>query len=539
MRTLPMLLDAYGRPMRRPARRELEDELSAPSMGSVRQIVSGHPADNLRPERLAAILRSAEVNDPTPFLQMAEQFEEKDLHYSAVLGVRKRAVRKLALVVEPGDDNGRAQDAAEFVRRELSKPAIRTSLIDIMDALGKGFSVHENIWNTPTGAPWTIRALKYRPPEWFKFDEIDGETLRVRDGAGNLDLPFGKFVVHRAKTKSGLTIRGGLARLAAWAYIFKNYTLRDWAIFLTTYGHPMRVGKYDANASPEDKRTLLRAVRQVGTDLAAIMPRSMEVEFINGAVTGGEAMFEKSARYWDEQLSKGILGQVATTDAIAGGHAVGKIHEQVREDIREADGEQLAATLQADLAAPLTAFNFGENVACPQISLVAPEDLDPKLLMEAATTFGPRGLRVPVAVVRDRFGIREPDEGEEVLDFTPPAAPPAPPTGTAPPPGAEEEADDDTGDGDADEIQAAASREGDTPLDRFGARVAAGEFDDVTDPILTGFLEALGQAEDFDQVRDILEQIAAEAPPPTLVEFLSRLGFMGALAGQLGLDVAR
>ena len=530
-----MLLDANGRPMRRPPARDLRDEISAPSMGSIRQIVSGHPADNLRPERLAAILRNAEVNDPTEYLQMAEQFEEKDLHYAAVLGVRKRAVRKLDLVVEPGDDSERAKEAAEFVRKELSKPAIRTSLIDIMDALGKGFSVHENIWDT-SGPLWTIRALKYRPQEWFKFDQVDGETLRVRDGAGDLDLPFGKFVVHRAKTKSGLTIRGGLARLAAWAYIFKNYSLRDWAIFLTTYGHPMRVGKYDANASEDDRRTLLRAVRQIGTDLAAIMPRSMEVEFINGAVTGGEQMFERSARYWDEQLSKGILGQVATTDAIAGGHAVGKIHEQVREDIREADGEQLAATLQADLAAPLTAWNFGENVACPEISLVAPEEMDPKLLMEAATTFGPRGLKVPVSVIRDRFGIREPDEDEDVLDFG--GATPPPPRN--PPPAAADDPEEDEED-EEDEIDqvAAATRDADTPIERFGARVAAGEFDDITDPILTGFLEALGQAEDFDQVRDILEALAAEAPPPALVEFLSRLGFMGALAGQLGLDVAR
>lgn len=529
-----MLLDAYGRSLKRPPRRDLEDELSAPSMGSVRQIVSGHPADNLRPDRLAAILRNAEVNDPTEFLQMAEQFEEKDLHYAAVLGVRKRAVRKLELVVEPGDDSDQAKDAAEFVRKQLSGTALRSALIDVMDALGKGFSVHEVIWDT-SGPQWTIRGLKYRDPSWFRFDPIDGETLRVRDGVGDQDLPSGKFVVHRAKTKSGLTIRGGLARLAAWAYIFKNYTLRDWAIFLTTYGHPMRVGKYDGNATEDDKRTLLRAVRQVGTDLAAIMPRSMEVEFIDGAVTGGEAMFEKSARYWDEQLSKGILGQVATTDAIAGGHAVGKIHEQVREDIREADGEQLAATLQADLAAPLVAWNFGPNVPCPEISLVSPEDMEPKLLMQAASTFGPRGLKVPVAVIRDRFGIRAPEEGEEVLEFSRAAPAPGQTAPETDPPDGDDADDEDNQDIDT----LAASRDSAAPIERFGARVAAGEFDDVTDPILTGFLEALGQAEDFDQARDLLEQLALEAPPGVLVDFLARLGFGARIAGELGLEVVR
>jgi phage gp29-like protein len=521
-----MLVDQYNRPLKRPAAKEVVDELSGPSIGSVRQIMSGHPADNLRPQRLAAILRNAEVSDPTEFLQMAEQFEEKDLHYAAVLGVRKRAVRKLQLVVEAGDDTEAAQDAAELVRKQLTSPPVRKALIDMMDALGKGFSVHEVMWNT-SSPQWTIRALKYRDPSWFRFDQTDGETLRVRDNEGDKDLPPGKFVIHRAKTKSGLTIRGGLARLAAWAYIFKNYSLRDWAIFLTTYGHPMRVGKYDTNATEADKQTLLRAVRQIGTDLAAIMPQSMEVDFIDGAVTGGEAMFEKSARYWDEQLSKGILGQVATTDAIAGGHAVGKIHEQVRDDIRDADGEQLAATLQSDLAAPLVAWNLGPNVPCPEISLVSPEEHDPRLLMAAAKTFGGRGLKVPVAVVRDAFGIRAPEDDEEVLDFS--ANSPLQPSRA----GSETPLHPQT-------ATAAAARAGHlSAIDRFIDRVEEGQFDDVTDPLIAGFVEALQGAVSLEEARDILAELADTAPDGTFTEFLTNLGFNVRLAGELGADIDR
>lgn len=510
-----MLLDQYERPLKRPARRELQEELTAASVGSVRQIMGGHPADNLRPERLAAILRNAEVNDATPFLQMAEQFEEKDLHYGAVLGVRKRAVRKLDLMVEPGDETDAAKDAAELVRAQLNRAAFRTSLIDIMDALGKGFSVHELVWDTRK-TPWTIVGFKYRDPTWFRFDTTDGETLRYRDNDGDKDLPVGKFMVHRAKTKSGLTIRGGLARLASWAYIFKNYTLRDWSIFLTTYGHPVRLGKYGTHATEDDKRTLLRGLRQIGTDMAAIVPDSMEMEFINAAVTGGEQMFERSARYWDEQLSKAILGQVGTTDAIAGGHAVGKIHEQVRDDIRDADGEQLAATIERDIAMPLTAWNFGPQVACPTVSLVAPEEHDPRMMLDAIREFGPRGLSVPVGLLRDRFGVRAPEEGEDVLSF----AAPAPTVPVAP-------------------SLAAASTEGrhTTAFNRFTEQLNDGAFDDMTDPIIQGFIEALRGARDFDEARDLLADLANSTPHASFVDFVTRLGFEARLAGELGADI--
>lgn len=514
-----MLLDAFGRPMKRPPAKELDEELSAASIGSVRQIVSGHPADNLRPERLAAILRNAEVNDPTEFLQMAEQFEEKDLHYAAVLGVRKRAVRNLEFQVTPGGDTDADKEAAQLVRAQLGSTAIKLALSDIMDAVGKGFSVCELIWDT-SGPIWKIAKVKWRDPSWFRFDHVDGETLRRRDNDGDMLLEPGRFIDHRARLKSGLTIRGGLARLAAWAYIFKNYSLRDWAIFLTAYGHPVRIGKYGTNATEADKKTLLRAMRQVGTDLAAIMPKSMEAEFVNAAVTSGDAMFEKNVRYWDEQLSKGVLGQVATTDAIAGGHAVGKIHEQVRDDIRDADGEQLAATLERDVATPLTAWNFGPNVAVPTVELVAPEEHDLGRQLDAIKTFGPMGMKVPVALVRDRFGIREPEDDEEVLEFTN--------AGSGEPP-----------EGDDDEVEenAASMHEGATPIERFIERVGAGDFAHVTDPVLAGFLEAIDAADDLDQVRDILADLANAAPNEAIVRILTQIGFGAHIAGQLGVDL--
>src|SRR5690606_631381 len=108
--------------------------------------------------------------------------------------------------------------------------------------------------------------LERRDPRWFTFDK-DGTTPLLRGGeSGNEQdepLPAFKFIDLSIKAKSGLPIRSGLARLATWFWIFKAYTLRDWAIFTQTYGQPVRIGKYHAGASKEDRETLYRAVANI------------------------------------------------------------------------------------------------------------------------------------------------------------------------------------------------------------------------------------------------------------------------------------
>jgi phage gp29-like protein len=56
---------------------------------------------------------------------------------------------------------------------------LETALYDILDAVGKGFSATEIIWDT-AGRDWIPRRLMWRDPRWFMFDWISGEELLVR-----------------------------------------------------------------------------------------------------------------------------------------------------------------------------------------------------------------------------------------------------------------------------------------------------------------------------------------------------------------------
>lgn len=511
------LIDTNGKPLKAPSKADLQDEIAGPTMGGVRQIQSGHPADGLTPYRLGILLQEAETGDATAYLELAEQMEEKDLHYGAVMGVRKRAIRRLHLVVESGAEDQASEDAAELVRDALGSAAVKDDLVEMLDALGKGYSATEILWDL-SGPKWTIANLKHRDPRWFRFDQTDGQTLLLRGDTGDVPLPRFRFVDHRARLKSGLPIRSGLARLAAWAYVFKNYTLKDWAVFMEAYGHPLRIGKHGNQATADERATLLRAVRRLGTDMAAIMPKSMEVEIINGNVTGADKMFENSARYWDEQVSKAVLGQVSTTDAIAGGHAVGKVHNLVREDIRNADAEQLASTLMRDVAAPLTVLNFPAGTTPPTVRFEAQEERDPRLQLLAIKTFGPMGLKISEKLVRDTFGIREPEEGEALLVFAPPrpqrddpALPPIP-------------------------ASALETRQG-AIRGAVDALVTDGDAQKEMDGLLGGLLEAIEGASSMDEVRDILAMAGEMAPDESLRELLARLGLSARMAGEVGAEV--
>ncbi|MDO8606162.1 MAG: DUF935 family protein [Phaeospirillum sp.] len=84
------ILDQYGNPI---DIKRLAVEESGPSITGVRQILSDHPWRGMTPYRLAQVLHAAEDGDADSYLEVAEEIEEKDLHYRSVLGTRRLQVR--------------------------------------------------------------------------------------------------------------------------------------------------------------------------------------------------------------------------------------------------------------------------------------------------------------------------------------------------------------------------------------------------------------------------------------------------------------
>lgn len=410
------ILDASGQPI---VKADLKKEQGGMSTRGVRQPFGRHQAPGLTPGKLARILRHAIDGDAEAYLELAEDMEERDLHYAGVLSIRKRQVAGLQIEVEAAGVDAESIRDADLVREVISRDCFEEELIDILDAIGKSYSATEIIWDTSEGQ-WMPEALKYRDPRWFTFDVTDGDTLQLRGENGDEALlPF-KWIVHRAKVKSGLTIRGGLARPVAWTFLFKSFTAKDWAVFCEAYGQPLRVGKFGPDAGPADKDILLNAVASIGADFAAIIPQSMAIEFVQASISGSHELYEKRSDWLDRQVSKIVLGQTATTDAQAGGYAVGKVHDGVRGDIERSDAKQLAATLNRDLVRPLIDLNHGRRKSYPKITIGRPDEIDIEKLVKNVSTLVPLGLKVGMATMRDKIGLPDPDKDEELLVAAPP-----------------------------------------------------------------------------------------------------------------------
>lgn len=401
------ILDAYGNPMKRAL---LTQEIAGPTLSGVRSIISDHPASGLTPPRLASILRESEYSNHRRYFELAEQMEEQDMHYASVLGTRKRAVAQMPMRVEPADDSAQAQEDAAFVEEWLDRDTLDTEIEDILDAIGKGASFTEIIWDQ--GDYWLPGQLEHRNPVFFEFDRTDGKTPMLIDEGGQLiALQPAKFICHVHKFKSGLPIRGGLARAVAWGWMFKNYAIKDWVSFLEAYGQPVRVGRHDTGASEGDIRKLMQAVSQIGTDAAAVYPRTMDIEFIDAkAGTAPNELWRSLSEYIDDQVSKVVLGQTSSADAKASGIGSGQsdLHGDVRDDIARSDAKLLAATLNRDLVRPMIGLNFGARKKYPRIKIEKPDAIDVQAMVLSAEKLTALGVAIDADEMRDKAGLPAP-----------------------------------------------------------------------------------------------------------------------------------
>ncbi|RXF75071.1 DUF935 domain-containing protein [Hansschlegelia zhihuaiae] len=525
------LVDAYGRPLRR---ERLVGEKAGPTLTGVRSVLTGYPGDGLTPGRVAGILRAADQGDPLRYLELAEAVEERDLHYVGVLGTRKRSVSQLDVTIDAAADDAESVKHADFVREWLKRDELQDELFDMLDAIGKGYSVTEIIWDSSEGQ-FDAKRLEHCDPRFFMPDRRDGTTPLLRTETGEEPLEAGCYVVAKIRAKSGLPVRSGIGRLAVWSWMFKAFTNRDWAIFTQTFGQPVRVGKYGPGASEDDKDTLFRAVANIAGDCAAIIPESMLIEFVESKnVSAGSDLYLKRCDWLDQQMSKAVLGQTGTTDAIAGGHAVGKTHRNVQEDIERADAKALAACLNRDLIPPMIGLNFGPQKKYPKLKIGREETIDLSLLKDFLPTFVAMGGRVERSVVGDKFGLPDAPKDAEIL--TPPVAPKA----DGDPEKDPKEGPEKSSEKDPKAKPPAATRtalqapELGRPADAIDAmvdRIIADQGFELVAPMIAGLEARLAAATSMDEATRILAEQLATMDASKLGEILARAAFAAGISG--------
>ena len=249
------------------------------AVGDVNDKYSDYPSNGLTPGRLARIFRQADEGDVRAQMELFEEMEEKDTHLFSQMQTRKLAVTGLDWEVQPFSKDDRDKEIADFVDEQLkSIENFDNVLIDMLDAIGKGISIMELSWTVEDGHN-VIDDIEYVHPKKLIWDGMTDEMkVCTKDFPSGIELPENKFVVHRYKAKSGHPSRAGVMRVVSWMYLFKNYDIKDWVSFCEVFGMPLRLGKYDASASEDDKRQLMEAIISLGTDAAGIVPSSTMIE---------------------------------------------------------------------------------------------------------------------------------------------------------------------------------------------------------------------------------------------------------------------
>lgn len=415
---MPVIYGPDGRPLTTDKKPILDEVYVA----SIRDRYSSYPSSGLTPKRLAQIFREADEGDILRQAELFEEMEEKDPHLFSMLQTRKNAVLGLDYDIISFSDDPKDQEVAQFVQEAVENIiGLEESILDLLDAIGKGFAGSEIMWEVSEGKAWA-KELRYVPLKRFTFayDTFDLHLRTDDNPAYGIELPPNKFIVHNYKARSGHPSRQGVLRVVAWMYLFKNYTVKDWVAFAEIFGMPIRLGKYDPGTSEEDREKLLQAVVQLGSDAAGIISRNTDIQFIESKNTGGASVYQGLASFCNAEMSKAILGQTLTSEVGSkGSFAASKTHQGVRQDLLEADCKALAETLRRDLIRPLVIFNYGPDVNLPWLKFhyEPPEDLAAESTTYA-TLVKDVGLPIAAEHLYEKFGIPKPEAGQILV--TPP-----------------------------------------------------------------------------------------------------------------------
>ncbi|OFC62574.1 DUF935 domain-containing protein [Candidatus Erwinia dacicola] len=378
-----------------------------------------HPSTGLDIQRVYALFSAAEQGDIQAQSDLFTDMEERDGHLFAELSKRKRALLTLPFSVKPPPDATEAEKKvaaeADWWLRHL--PGFREMLMDMLDAIGHGFSCIEIEWGRKESL-WLPSAFHKRPARAFTMPQNDPDSIRLnRGGVGGEELWDMGWIVHKHKSKSGPVAQSGLFRVLVWTYLFKNLSARDWAQFLNLYGLPFRIGKYDASMTDRERLNLLRGIRMLAGEGGGIIPSNAEISLVSPSA-GQSAPFLDMVSWCEKVQSKVILGGMLTSqaDGKSSTNALGNVHNEIRHDLLVGDAWMSAETLTQQLLWPVLVINGRFNPErAPYLEFDARESVNLERLMTVVTTAQQAGFKITADWVSEKSGIPLPQEGQTIL----------------------------------------------------------------------------------------------------------------------------
>ncbi len=388
----------------------------------------------LAPDEVTAAIRSADCGTMWPLVTLVQEARRKDGHLQSVLGTREMALPSLPWEVTTRSTRRRDKKIAAWWQEALtlatggpdndaSLVGLRRTFSHMQGAVAHGYALSECVYERAEGKLWP-RGWNNIHPARVEFDITTGRPHWYDPNAGmaspGVDLRSGfapgKVLFYQPRINGDEAVREGLGRVLLWAALFRTWAIRDWVALGELAWKPWRIGTYEAGADKEAIANLKTILRTMSSSGVAMLPAAtnLKVEWPSG--NKQDATHQAICQFLAGEMSKATLGQTLTTESgTNGARALGQVHDLVRRDILEFDATSVAECLRRDVIAPLTYRNFGPDAVVPEFRFLTEEAVDLVRFAQGVTTLARGGLRIPAAWVRDRTGIPEPKDDEEVM----------------------------------------------------------------------------------------------------------------------------
>lgn len=390
----------------------------------------------ITPQRVSSIIREADSGYVYQLVDLANEARQKDCHLQALLNTREIAVSSLNWAITPAIPHegyvptDKDREVAFFVESALKgadgNGERSRSFTDLLTHLAGGiyfgYAVSEVNYEL-SGGYLVPSGFTPVSPRRFRFSWGDGELLwwdqfgTPVDGVNLMTRYPDKFIQYQPRVTGDVTAREGLVRVLMWAALFRNWAQSDWMKLAELAYKPWRIGKYKSTASTKDIEDMLSALEQLTTNGVATFSDRADIEIIwPERGRGGKPEHHDLCEWLGMEMSKCVLGQTMTVEqGERGARSLGEVHDRVRKDIREGDAVSMASTIRRDIIEPLVRLNFGAEQPVPEFNFITEDSVDMGALSRAVEGLVRAGLDIPQWWVRNKAGIADPEEGDELL----------------------------------------------------------------------------------------------------------------------------
>lgn len=403
--------DAYGTPEstgKRPQRRYVS--VSSRKSRNYGSLIS-QSYDQLT--TVIAHLRNGDMGALRDQKMMFLRMIELDERLSAVYSTRLEALLQSEYAFAPARGDTSDEPVA-FVEEQVERVDLLRVISEQYGAVWHGSGLHEIEY----ARDWSLAGVHW-VPEWYL--DWTGDDLRILQGAKVIRLEPDKYIRTVITTHPGPLWRQGLMRTLSILWCIKHHAIKDWAAFNEVFGMPLRVGKYPTDANDKDVAALRTGLEDLGTDAAALIPDSMEIEFMElkaQNTSGTSTPIERSIAWIDKAYTIRALGSHLATESVQGsGTLAGSAQERPTDWIVRGDARRISAILQRDLFSPLVRFNLGPNAPVPRLAWPGLDDtVDQQQRGHVFARALSLGVPVSKRQVMEELQLREPEGDEDTLE---------------------------------------------------------------------------------------------------------------------------